>query len=336
MRVQYGRKVWGALGAMAALTGSALAQGDEASGADRGTVSLVIENDAFADDDRNYTNGLKLAYVLPARATPQVARSVARGLFRGDDEASYFIGFAVGQSIFTPDDTETAVPLPGQHPYAGWLYGEVSLVQARATTLDTLSLEAGIVGPSAGGEEVQNGFHDWIGNGDALGWDNQLHDEFGAVLTYERKWRSLAEMEFWRLGVDFSPSIGASAGNVLTQARVGGMVRLGTDLKDDYGPPRVRPSLTAPGTFDPAGPVSWYLFLGVDGRAVAQNIFLDGNSDGDSLSVDKKTFVADAQAGLVVQVGQVQIGYTYVARTKEFDTQVKNQRFGAVTVSARF
>ncbi len=100
------------------------------------------------------------------------------------------IGFAVGHSIFTPQDTEAFGPLPDQHPYAGWLYGDYSvLVERDGSVLDMLTVSAGVVGPAALGEEVQNNFHRLI-NGDRVnGWNNQLRNEPGLTLTYERRWR---------------------------------------------------------------------------------------------------------------------------------------------------
>jgi lipid A 3-O-deacylase len=45
------------------------------------------------------------------------------------------------------------------------------------------------------------------------------------------------------------------------------------------------------------GEVGLYFFAGAQGRAVGRNIFLDGNTFRHSLSVPKKNFVADLQAG---------------------------------------
>ena len=88
--------------------------------------------------------------------------------------------------------------------------------------------------------------------------------------------------------------------------RTGGLtLRLGEDLQRDFGPPRVRPALAGSGMFRPTGQFSWYVFGGAEGRVVARDIFLDGNTFRDSLSVDKKRFVADFQVGLVVQGGPV-------------------------------
>ncbi|MEO1581804.1 MAG: lipid A-modifier LpxR family protein [Pseudomonadota bacterium] len=71
--------------------------------------------------------------------------------------------------------------------------------------MDRFSLTLGIVGPSAGGEWVQNEVHSLIDVNEAQGWDNQLDDELGLVLAYDWQWRSHALIGGGRLGVDVSP-----------------------------------------------------------------------------------------------------------------------------------
>lgn len=313
------------------LTGHAAAQ----SPAERGSLAFIVENDVFASTDRNYTSGLKLSYVSGLRTEPGPTRWLAGALLGAGAEDRVRFGLAVGHSIFTPEDIDTAEPLPDQHPYAGWLYGGFSLLVESESTLDTLVLELGVVGPDAGGERVQKNVHEIIDSDEPLGWDNQLRNEFGGVLTYDRKWRALATWEGLGLGADFTPNAGFSLGNVLTQATLGLTLRLGNDLRNDFGPPRVRPSLAGSGLLTPRDRFSWYVFAGVAGRAVAYNIFLDGNTSRDSLEVDREPLVADFQGGLVVQVGRLQIGFTGVTRTREFESQDEDQVFGAISISGK-
>ncbi|MCA1605284.1 MAG: lipid A deacylase LpxR family protein, partial [Acidobacteria bacterium] len=71
-------------------------------------------------------------------------------------------------------------------------------------------------------------------------------------------------------------------------------------------------------------------------RFIAYNIFLDGNADGDSLSVDKEPLVADIQVGAVGTIGWLHLAYTHVYRTQEFEEQDRGDRFGAISLSAKF
>ncbi|WP_395075673.1 lipid A deacylase LpxR family protein [Hyphococcus sp.] len=321
------------------MSGVARAQDDDflASYDDSGTFTFVWENDYFANTDRNYTNGLRLAYISGFKQPQGVSRWVADHILGAGESAGIRRGFALGHSIYTPQDKAATAPLPDEHPYAGWLYGEYSVVVEQADIIDQFTLQAGIVGPSAQGKFVQNNWHDLIGGDPVNGWDNQIGDEPGVVISYDRKFRAVMSGGGDDFGFDVTPSYGFSTGNIQTNGRVGLMLRLGADLRNDYGPPRVRPSLAGGGYFSPRDRFSWYLFAGAEGRAVAHDIFLDGSlfRSGDP-SVDSNAFVGDFQIGVVFQVRRIQLAYTNVIRTREFTTQQGAQQFGAVSLSVKF
>ncbi|MGB3627177.1 MAG: lipid A deacylase LpxR family protein [Henriciella sp.] len=301
------------------------------------TVTFVWENDSFANTDRNYTNGVRLSWLSGTRPTDGVSEFIAETVLGAKENAVRRRGFAVGHSIFTPSDIESTRLLPKQHPYAGWLYGEFSGVVEQADAVDTFSIQLGIVGPSAGGEWVQNEFHSIIGIDGANGWDNQLEDELGVVISYDKKLRRIAQFGSSGFGADVTPSIGASIGNINTHVRAGLTLRVGQNLENDYGPPRIRPSLGGAGFFTPADNFSWYVFLGAEGRAVAHNIFNDGSLLRDDIvDLDRNLWVADYQGGLVVQLYHVQMALTLVERSREFSGQEEEQRFGAFSISRKF
>lgn len=171
----------------------------------------------------------------------------------------------------------------------------------------------------------------------AQGWDNQIEDEVGIVLSYDHRLRRLAQFGFGGFGADVTPNLGFTLGNIHTNLHAGLTLRLGQDLDNDYGPPRVSPSLAGAGYFTPRDNFSWYVFAGIEGRAVAHNIFLDGSLfRDDDPSVSSNAFVTDLQAGLVVQLLQTQFAFTYVERAEEFAEQTEPQRFGAVSISRKF
>jgi hypothetical protein len=61
---------------MAVMCGPARAAEDT----ERGTFSILIENDAFFNADHDYTNGLELAYTTAPQDTPQWAVRAANWL----------------------------------------------------------------------------------------------------------------------------------------------------------------------------------------------------------------------------------------------------------------
>lgn len=299
-------------------------------------ITFSLENDIFSGQDDNYTNGVRFSYLSPEDNVPTWLHSAAQAMPFFSKRGHKRWHAAVGQSMFTPSDITQRQLQVDDRPYAGWLYGSVGVISDTGYRLDNLSLELGVVGPASGAAGTQDFVHHLTGSPDPQGWDNQLHNEPGIVLNYERKWRGLYEFSPFGLGMDITPSVGGSLGNIYTHAAVGTVVRLGYDLPADYGPPLIRPNLPGSDFFVPNKDFGWYLFAGVEGRAVGRNIFLDGNTFQESHSVDKKPFVGGVQLGMAFIVYNTRIAYTHLFRSKEFDGQPRIDTFGALTVSYRF
>lgn len=299
----------------------------------KGNWNLINENDLFGGTDQNYTNGLQLTWLSPRNDLPSSIQWATDKLgFMAKPGADWRYGIIAGQSMFTPNDISTPDPVAGQRPYAGWLFGATSLVADSGDRLDTVELHAGIIGPASGAEYVQRNWHAQINSPDPKGWDNQLSNEPGVMLVYERKWRNMFEFGVLGLAADITPHAGFALGNVYTHGATGFTVRFGEDLADDFGPPRVRPALAGAGYFEPADQFSWYLFAGAEGRAVGRNVFLDGNTFDESLSVEKNPYVGDLQGGIVLQAMGTQLSFTGVFRTEEFESQEEPDLFGAVSL----
>jgi lipid A 3-O-deacylase len=303
-----------------------------------GTFNFLWENDVIGGTDHHYTNGLELSYLSIEDHLWDWFRSGSNLLPGVADEDHVRVGLTLGQSIFTPDDTVATQPLPDQRPYAGWLYLGVAVVANQGNELDTWALNLGVVGPSAKAQQVQNSFHDWISSAHANGWDNQLQDEFGYQLLFEHRWRNIGggKKRVGPVEMDFSPHVGFSLGNIATYANAGITLRIGRDLRNDFGVPRIRPSLPGSAFFQPRDGMGWYVFAGIDARGVAYNIFLDGDASTYDVNIRKETFVYDGQAGLAVVWRKFRFAYTYVIRSHEFKGQQQPDRFGSVGLTFRF
>lgn len=309
--------------------------------------TVYFENDYFGGEDQHYTNGVKLSW-MSADLTDwgqegwrQSFIDVLPFVNRADTQKN--LGVALGQNIYTPQDTTRIVPDPADRPYAGWSYLEFSFVSKTDRRMDTVAIQLGIVGPHSFAEETQALVHEWINDDSPRGWDSQLRDEPGVNLIFERKWRLYARSFGDVIGVDFIPHAGASLGNVQTYANAGGTVRAGFNLPSDFGVDLIRGggAVSAPvNDDDPRVSMkrNWSLFVfgGVDGRAVARDVFLDGNTFRDGPSVDKKPLVADLYYGVGLMVGTWQLTYTEALRTREFDGQAEMSYFGSVTLSKAF
>lgn len=304
-------------------------------------VSFSYENDKIGDgSDRAYTSGLRLTWFNASTPVPMFMDTLADAVPTFDINPTTSTFFTLGQNIYTPEDITVAGLQRDDRPYAGWLYGSVGLLSTTNNHTDEMELTLGVVGPPSMAEQTQEFIHDLIDTRDPNGWDNQLDFEPGVILSWRRRWPGSLEYNFgdgdYRLALE--PNVNVSLGNIYTYAGTGANVTFGPYqgvLQDT--PPRVAPSGPGTGYFEtPQQGWSWYLFAGLDGRAIARNIFLDGNTLGDSHSVDKKYFVADANAGIAFTYGDYRLSYTLTSRTKEFDGQDGETSFGSLTLTTRF
>ncbi len=307
-------------------------------------VSIQFENDFFGgDSDRHFTHGTRLEWLSnPIKSIGDKVDQIQWLGFqkKTSDSADVLetrVSLSVGQNIYTPEDTTAVQWVPHDRPYAGWLYlGFGMEANQGSKRSDKLGLEIGMVGPYSFAENAQSFWHSLFGLNVPKGWDNQLNNEPGLILSYSQIRRYEVRNLFLGLNFDLLPNVGGSLGNVFTYAEAGLALRLGSDLAHDFGPPRIRPGFPGSSYFRPKKGFLWYVFAGFQGRAVLRNIFLDGNTFQDSYSVKKKPFVGNLQAGLVVQWNSFRIGYTQVLRSKEFEGQDFSDVFGSLSLSYYF
>ena len=308
-------------------------------------ATVQVDNDEMGGTDRHYTAGIRVACVT---SPPWFVRDLIESEPSPSAINHNRMTYAIGQSIFTPDNLARSEPIGDDQPYAGWLYlgfgleSDVIHKSDRLRYLDTFELQLGVIGPLSGAEQVQRIGHDLTGATDPKGWGNQLDNEPGLNLFYSRQWTGAQEFSITSavgipdLFFDLTPQLGFALGNVHIFSAGGLSFRLGSFLPDDQGPPSTRPSLSGSGYFPRHDGVSAYVFGGLEGRVVGRNLFLDGNTfDDDGPSVSKNRFVAEARLGMALTLDDVRIAYTQVFRGSEFEGQPRNS-FGAVSLSVRF
>jgi lipid A 3-O-deacylase len=329
-----------------------LAGDEEARSSD--TLTLYLENDLFAFDnkDRYYTHGTKLSWISQdlsnyremAALPLWMHRLIERMPFVNDPGEQRSVSVSFGQNIYTPEEKERSDLIIDDRPYAGITYLGFGLHSKSERQMDTLEFDLGIVGRHSYAEDVQKEVHSWTDSADPKGWSHQLHDEPILNLYFERKWKAFNTGSLGGLGFDCIPHMGVAVGNAYTGVNLGGQVRFGWKVPNDFGTYLIRPGSDSNAPVDDADPRLFrpfhrfgvHLFFAVDGSAVARNILLDGNTFRDSHSVDKKPFVVDLIGGIGMIVHRFKITYSYVHRTKEFDTQKDEQNFGAISVSFTF
>ena len=304
-------------------------------------ISLISENDNYVPprDDRHYTSGQKLAYGFSRDMQPGWLNWL--GKFSMLDANNHEYDIAIGQSIYTPRVFIIPQLIINDRPYAGWLYGEVSVTNRSGSAEDQFTASLGVVGPAAFGEQSQKFFHSISGDPEPAGWDNQLDNEPAFLLHYRRSWFQKV-YQSGNVMLDYVPRLGASLGNVASELGIGSSLRVGSFLPARDTPQRIQPGLNASSPRFEARKdrIDWMLSGSFHGRAVLRNIFLDGNTFQDSHDVHRRVLTWGASLGLMLTFGQfsrpLALSFTHVWRGKEFDAQREIDKFGSIQLSVQF
>jgi len=193
-----------------------------------------------------------------------------------------------------------------------------------------------MVGPASLAADAQKFVHAVRGIELPQGWHAQLRDEPGLVATYQRTQDigRLAGQEGQAL--DIKTHFGGAVGNVFDYANAGATARLGFNLPEDDGPPRIGPAPPGSYAYVPTARLGAYLFAGWEGRLVARNIFLDGNSFQAGPHVAKDLTVTDISLGGAIAFQDFRLSFIHVFHSREFKTQKDSDQFGSLVLSVNF
>lgn len=300
-----------------------------------GLLSVKSENDAWVGaGDGHYTNGTEItwAFVPEPGHWSRKMTDVIPGWHRDDVDG---VVYRVGQRMYTPDEITIAELQEDDRPYAGVLAAGISLQGEQRNDgwreTRSLHLDAGVVGPASGASWIQQHFHqDFMGD-EPQGWSHQLSNEPLLNLGYEHNWMLRASWPSHEL--EYGPSAGLALGNLHSYASAGLAARYGDGLDRSYGIPSIDPAQGVRSFFCRGQGLDWYVFAALEGRYMARNLLLDGNTWRDSHSVEREPWVGDVQLGFAVNWDRFQLTYTVVWRSKEFSTQTHNDRFGSIILS---
>lgn len=274
-------------------------------------VEIAVDNDLLglrgADDpppDYEYTHGLAVSW--------DARRPV-------DDGGRHRARWEVGQRIYTPR-RDAAEPIPGERPYAGWLYGAWERMTRSARTQSRLRIEAGITGPPSLAEPVQSAFHRIAGHQEQLGWEHQLGLEPGVIVSYGRE-RRVTAIGDGRRRLEVLPSWLLRAGNVRTGAEAAVRARVGLGAGDTW---------TGAGA---ARGVSGWMEAGARQEAVLRDLFIDGNTyAGRSPGLHRRTWVAQGEAAFGIRWRRAEVEYRAVLRGREYETQTEPHPYGSIRI----
>ncbi len=138
------------------------------------------ENDFFTGKDRDYTQGIYIEKVHP-----EIRHFFLTRLLLHPPNSKLKYGLAIEHDAYTPNYIDRPGIQVGDRPYAATLTLKtfITAVNPKGKKRITTVLTTGVIGPWAGGEEMQRTIHHWINYTQPLGWHNQMSNDL--VLNYQ-------------------------------------------------------------------------------------------------------------------------------------------------------
>ena len=271
---------------------------------------LSYANDVFAQTDRYYTQGVEFQLWHPRLHRVDVLRLLSPIALR---QISY--SAAVIHDTYTPSTIRSDSILRGDRPYAALaavrFEGYSTNGVTRRSTLSA-SVTLGVIGPPAGGREIQTAIHRATGDFIPLGWQHQIRTD--ALVNYGLEYQGVL---LRRRRLDLRALASADAGTL--DCKLGaGFLAMVSPLEGRRA--KLRPSVSGE----------------LRGSAVGYNARLQGgvfNRQSPYVlpASDISRLVGSARVNLLVAFGRSGVGGEYTWLTREF-TAGLSQAWGKLYV----
>ncbi len=287
---------------------------------------VITENDAYIDitSDKYYTNGFFIKY---------------RHALDGDNlktgRSKEVIGFELGQKIYNPYYSFAPNPALHDRPFTAYLYGEANYSRFyQNKQLLKVSAQVGLTGKDALGEEFQKTYHKLVGQNQIAGWEYGLNSEPTLNLGIEYNKRLLATPgEIF----DITGTASAAAGNVITKANVGALLRLGKFNEMDGS--AAFNSLISNHHKNRTSKYELFLSVAPQLHVIAYDSSLQGGlflKDKGPVTFKPKPMVFTTQVGLTFSIARWTANYTATFTSNEVQHSAKGYRYAFYSLAYRF
>lgn len=303
-------------------------------------ITILWENDFlnFLRSDRYYSNGTRIGYTSKEydyfnKDNPMSwAKNVSITSYNKHHLTRFHL--SINQEMYTP-----ATHGPGigknDHPYGGFLYLNTGIFNRTADTEEHIGIKLGVVGSYSLAGQLQTFLHSSTGQLVFAEWDkSQLNNEFIFNPYYQITLRKYI-FKTKPFSMDILGTFDTALGNADTHFGAYGLIRLGHNLDNDFGMPKMNLEQDyAPVHSDK---FSIYVFAGGGAKVTLHNIFVKGNSVQSDLGYNLSILRYEASAGLVMSFYGVRLGYIWTYYTKDYTVQpYDHHAVGALLVEFSF
>lgn len=309
--------------------------------ASRWLPRLTLQNDAYnfwlrpgRRGDEQFTNGVTAT--LESLGAPWWGTHLGGGhlpcaLAADSARACLTTSFTLTQDIYTPNLHRPpfyADSWRNERPYAAWLGVGTEGRRVSSRALRAVSLMAGVTGKPSLGEAMQDLAHHitarWTT--EAHGWETQVGFQPGVVAGFRQHFIAARVAPGGRGIFDVAPFVAANAGNILTDAEVGGKARLGINLSHPWDPRSWRQR------------AAWEFALTAGGRLdyVAHNFSLDGTLLHPDRRVERTPGVSQYEFGAELRVLHLSMAYRAMTRSREYTTGPSHFTWSSMSAGVEF
>jgi hypothetical protein len=138
-------------------------------------ISLITDNDLYTStiNDRYYTSGIFLSY-----------RYVSKK--KNENLEKRVLEWQIGHEMYTPFKSVVRTVDEHDRPFASYLFGSFGINRVYKNNQNfKTTLQVGVIGKNAFGEELQGFVHDIYGFKKAIGWKYQIKNAFALNVNAE-------------------------------------------------------------------------------------------------------------------------------------------------------
>lgn len=274
-----------------------------------------VDNDVF-HSDRWYTSGVRIY-----RSAPLEAASPGAAFLRLADTGEQRFDMGLVHEIYTGDGRQD--PALPDRPNAARLLFSLARHDISADTLATLGVDAGVAGPSARGEQIQDFIHRFA-PAPETDWNTQMGDraDVQAVAAWSH-----------RLGIGALPGAlvvhaGGVAGTLMAFGHAG--IEWRSDAPAQAANALLRFAATPP---LPRSGGGLTVFAGASLRVVGRNRLLERRDDDPKPEAGAERRVNRVAAGLAWSQGWGAVTLGVAQDSREFEGQHSPHRFGNLGIS---
>ena len=289
-------------------------------------IAVITENDNYdlGFTDRYYSNGFVFQYNGAATRS------------RGTHRLLHHVELA--HKVYNPYKNNQSVEQVLQEmdrPYAGWL--SASYHQSRLSFKHHVlryGVTAGVMGPTALGSQVQNGWHRLIGLYRVLGWEYQLRNEAGLNVAVDYYHSLVAAAPERQLTLHVVAK--AMLGNTFTNAAAGLLLKTGNihpDAWSGFWNGNLGGKPEHPGKKEFIFFVEPLLVWQGYNATVQGGLF---NRNKGPYTTGVAPLVLQARTGLVYTGNRIGFRWYYTFRTREGNLMKAGEQWGTIGLSVRF